>query len=331
MRLEADRSDRDRVDDGPMTYNETIQMIQELLECCIHTILCVRRVYPQQVFLRCKMYDTPVYQSRHPALTEYIHHAVQAVTKELDQSSLQSVTLGICHDDDTVASHMLEKYIFVLSFLLPETDRRDRDLIIRGNLSRSSASLVARAFLLQLLTLDSRLTPINDTNALTFRIMINMQPGQAPQGGVDLPSYGPWMPAEGTAIRLNDQDDATMRLSETIQRPAPIQPLLLHPLQSLESGVINLSLHVEEQRSGKQRTGVAKPSWSSLPSDPEASASQRDLDDPLIHEGVSQTGIKMRKRKLYAQPQNGGGPMSDDSSMASSSSSSSSPESDNDL
>ncbi|KAL4400361.1 hypothetical protein ACI68E_003278 [Malassezia pachydermatis] len=179
--------------------------------------------------------------------------------------------------------------------------------------------------------------------------MINMQPGQAPQGGVDvrdcntdtqLPSYGPWMPAEGTAIRLNDQDDATMRLSETIQRPAPIQPLLLHPLQSLESGVINvcipssllkLSLHVEEQRSGKQRTGVAKPSWSSLPSDPEASASQRDLDDPLIHEGVSQTGIKMRKRKLYAQPQNGGGPMSDDSSMASSSSSSSSPESDNDL
>ena len=53
------------------------------VEVAIHTILYVRQVYPAELFVRRRKYDTPVFQSRHPALNEYIAGAVRAITDEL--------------------------------------------------------------------------------------------------------------------------------------------------------------------------------------------------------------------------------------------------------
>lgn len=53
------------------------------VEAAIHTILYVRQVYPADLFIRRKKYNTPVYQSRHPVLNEYIAGAVRAVADEL--------------------------------------------------------------------------------------------------------------------------------------------------------------------------------------------------------------------------------------------------------
>lgn len=49
------------------------------------------------------------------------------------------------------------------------TDKRDRDVVIRGNLSRATADLVARQFLLQILTVNSRLRPVDSDCRRTFR------------------------------------------------------------------------------------------------------------------------------------------------------------------
>lgn len=54
-----------------------------LVEAAIHTILYVRQVYPADIFVRRKKYDTPVFQSRHPSLNEYISGAVKAIGEEL--------------------------------------------------------------------------------------------------------------------------------------------------------------------------------------------------------------------------------------------------------
>lgn len=53
------------------------------VEVAIHTILYVRQIYPADLFVRRKKYDTPVYQSRHPALNEYISGAIKAIEEEL--------------------------------------------------------------------------------------------------------------------------------------------------------------------------------------------------------------------------------------------------------
>ena len=49
----------------------------------IHTILRTRQVYPPDLFVKRRRYDAPVFQSRHPALNEYISGAVKAVGEEL--------------------------------------------------------------------------------------------------------------------------------------------------------------------------------------------------------------------------------------------------------
>ena len=53
------------------------------VEVAIHTILYVRQIYPADLFVRRKKYETPVWQSRHPALNEYISGAIKAVADEL--------------------------------------------------------------------------------------------------------------------------------------------------------------------------------------------------------------------------------------------------------
>lgn len=53
------------------------------VEVAIHTILYVRQIYPPDLFVRRKKYDIPVFQSRHPALNEYISGAVKAIADEL--------------------------------------------------------------------------------------------------------------------------------------------------------------------------------------------------------------------------------------------------------
>ena len=56
----------------------------------IHTILYVRQVYPADMFVRRKKYETPVYQSRHPGLNEYIAGAVKAISDELALVSMSA-------------------------------------------------------------------------------------------------------------------------------------------------------------------------------------------------------------------------------------------------
>jgi len=49
----------------------------------IHTILYVRKIYPEELFIRAKKYNTPVYQCRHPDVCTWINDAIQGVFEEL--------------------------------------------------------------------------------------------------------------------------------------------------------------------------------------------------------------------------------------------------------
>ena len=69
------------------------------------------------------MYDTPVYESRHPGLSEYIHSVVRAIGRELEESTVRQVILAIYHED--APDEALEEFVFVLTFLLSDADKRD--------------------------------------------------------------------------------------------------------------------------------------------------------------------------------------------------------------
>ena len=129
------------------------------------------------------MYDTPVYESRHPGLSEYIYSVVRAIGRELEESTVRQVILAIYHED--APDEALEEFVFVLTFLLSDADKRDRNLVIRGNISRATAELVARQFLLQILTCESRLEPMASDRPRTFRILLDVAEGCARSGGID--------------------------------------------------------------------------------------------------------------------------------------------------
>lgn len=85
--------------------------------------------------------------------------------------------------------------------------------------------------------------------ALTFRILLEMCEGQVPSGGNDVreacnspkaPLHGPWSPADGVSFAANDLDTSMAVLSTA--GPVKRGPItsVLHPLKTLESGVINV-------------------------------------------------------------------------------------------
>jgi mitotic spindle assembly checkpoint protein MAD2B len=49
----------------------------------IHTILYIRKIYPQELFIRARKYNTPVYQCRHPDVCTWINDVIQGISEEL--------------------------------------------------------------------------------------------------------------------------------------------------------------------------------------------------------------------------------------------------------
>ena len=75
----------------------------------MHTILYVRRVYPPDLFIRRKKYDTPVFQSRHPALNKYISGAVKAIGEELALVSVSRFSLTFQTHSDFAGRDILTR------------------------------------------------------------------------------------------------------------------------------------------------------------------------------------------------------------------------------
>jgi len=98
-------------------------------------------VYPPDLFIRRKKYDTPVFQSRHPALNKYISGAVKAIGEELALVSVSCVSVifrtysdscGQGHVDKAIVviknkeDEPLERFVFALRSMV-EVQGYDRD------------------------------------------------------------------------------------------------------------------------------------------------------------------------------------------------------------
>jgi len=98
-------------------------------------------VYPPDLFIRRKKFDTPVFQSRHPALNKYISGAVKAIGEELALVSVSRLLDGISdvfglrwqgHVDKAIVviknkeDEPLERFVFALRTMI-EVQGYDRD------------------------------------------------------------------------------------------------------------------------------------------------------------------------------------------------------------
>ncbi|KAG6862133.1 hypothetical protein C0995_004215 [Termitomyces sp. Mi166 len=223
---------------GPVDTNRTVphrlKNVDALVEVAIHTILYVRQVYPADLFVRRKKYDTPVFQSRHPALNDYISGAVKAVTEELILGNVDKVMVVI-KDKDQVA---LERFIFSVENMI-KIEAFNKDTSVEEAMTARTLGQYFRAFLVKLAMADSQLAPIIVEGDLSFAIVLELRDNMVPSArrATEPP---PWIPANAQDTTPGADDKAELQM-----------------IRAVNTGVINLSLAVQESGAKLEREKAA--------------------------------------------------------------------------
>jgi hypothetical protein len=94
------------------------------VEITIHTLLCVRQVYPPSTFVRRRSHGCPVYQSRHPQLRQYISDVTALIGKEMEKGMVRRVTIVIKGIADGLPR---ERFLFDLGYMALGIEGHQRD------------------------------------------------------------------------------------------------------------------------------------------------------------------------------------------------------------
>ncbi|CAD6892506.1 unnamed protein product [Tilletia laevis] len=238
---------------SPLTYNELVQHTCAFFQVAIESLLCIRNVYPPEVFQRRKKYNTPVYQVRHPGLANYVGLIIKSIKSELYKASVERVVLVITESTDHTP---LERFVFHLDYLIPVPPSRDRDLMIDSAPSLHELELYLRGFMLKLMLIEASLAPLPHPENTTFAVLLEYKTGHGPNSDDrNEPEEGPWVPADG---QRTAHDETT---EDRSHKPTFV------PIKTFDSGVINLMLHVEDDTHAKAAArATLTPSSSFAPS-----------------------------------------------------------------
>ncbi|KAJ3516364.1 hypothetical protein NLJ89_g1173 [Agrocybe chaxingu] len=204
-----------------LTFNQTVHAITEFIEVAIHTILYVRQVYPAEIFVRRKKYDTPVFQSRHPVLNEYISGAVKAVGDELGK--VDKVVIAI-KDKEQIA---LERFIFSFDTMI-EVEGYNKDTGVEDAMTPSSLGQYFRSFMIKLSMIEAQMGQMYLGDDISFAVVIELKDDAAPTHS-NTKDPPPWIPA------------ATQHTTSGASNKSE-----LHLIRAVNTGIINLSLAVQE-------------------------------------------------------------------------------------
>ncbi|KAI5479817.1 mitotic spindle assembly checkpoint protein MAD2B [Pseudohyphozyma bogoriensis] len=246
-----------------LSYKETVKVIQDFsttgtilpsslasanllttVETAFHLILYLRQVYPSEMFAQKKAYDVLVWQSRNPALNEYLGRVVKSVGEELGKGTLKKVALVIreAELDETP----LERFVFDFDWLLPPGKEPSalgggggHDWTPKENgLPRIHLHDHLRAMLLKLSVADTYLLSL--PKETTFAVVIEMKE-DAPRPESEAVAKGvvptEWVPAEKREAAEDDDID----LDGVYDGRSSIVPL-----KTTRLGMINVQMLVEE-------------------------------------------------------------------------------------
>ncbi|GAA5849698.1 hypothetical protein JCM3766R1_002133 [Sporobolomyces carnicolor] len=217
-----------------LSFRETAQLAKEYLEVAFHLILYLRAVYPEDLFRQVKKYDSPVWQSRAPALTTFIGRILECIEEELLKGTVQRVVLVI--RESNITQTPLERYVFDFEWLIP-TEQIPRDNAdftpMAAGLARGDVEDLFRACLRKLFASSAYLKKLpHDVEFATVLEMRKDSPppqSKAAQRG-DYPCE--WIPAETRQTSAKTEND---RASSTVS-----------PVAGVRLGMLSMDVRVEE-------------------------------------------------------------------------------------
>ncbi|OWT35815.1 mitotic spindle assembly checkpoint protein MAD2B [Cryptococcus neoformans Bt1] len=212
-----------------LSYKEIADAIASFLEISLHTILCIRQIYPPTTFTRRRAHGVPVYQSRHPTVRSYISQVIANVGQEINEGRLKRMTVVI---KSVLTGLPVERMIFDIGYLSGLDGRKDVGLT--GAPNADELGLMLRGFLIKLSSLDGQL--LDNNEECTFAVIIETNDDLAPSSN-STDETGPWVPALAKdTLRPSQKEDA--------ECPEKHEPLL--SVKAIETGVIDMRLLVQE-------------------------------------------------------------------------------------
>lgn len=230
----------------PNTFATIVANFAEFLTVAIHTIIWERGIYPDTSFIKAKKYSTPVRQSRHPKVCEFIQAAVDAVREQLLKGTLQQVCVVLY----SPLLQALERFVFDVSKfpIVPKEHHFTQ-------LERERATQVAstsvdleeqfRAALTRLTGCGTRLSPLPPD--CTFNVAIEVRDEADPPIG----HPQPWIPAQPSLQRRAgtfDEDGYDDRLG------SDLAGVNVTPIRAIDAGELVFEMWVEE---GEGKTEAA--------------------------------------------------------------------------
>ncbi|XP_060518968.1 mitotic spindle assembly checkpoint protein MAD2B [Cylas formicarius] len=79
-----------------------LDIVAEFLEIVIHSVLYVKKLYPNSIFLPRKKYGLAVYQVVHPELREYIKECLTAISFHFKKGDLKKIYICFVNADDRI-------------------------------------------------------------------------------------------------------------------------------------------------------------------------------------------------------------------------------------
>jgi mitotic spindle assembly checkpoint protein MAD2B len=118
----------------PPTYHAALAAFTHFLTAYTHTLLYLRHIYPPTSFARSRFHNTPVHQSRHPLVCEWIRDAIAAVRDELLAGSVARIGIvvfsyGSAEVGASGSVKIMERYMLDVSNF-PVVEKGDREMEI---------------------------------------------------------------------------------------------------------------------------------------------------------------------------------------------------------
>lgn len=107
-----------------MTSSDYEDVILEFLDIFIHTVLYVRKIYPEAIFRRRRIYNIPVFVSIFPPVNDYIRQVLQSARYLLKEEKLFRLELSIyrdVNDDGEYREQQMENYCCAISKLTKQS------------------------------------------------------------------------------------------------------------------------------------------------------------------------------------------------------------------
>lgn len=281
------------------TYLDTLAAFTDFLTAYTHTLLYLRSLYPRTSFVQSRFHNTPVYQSRHPLVCEWVRDAVAAVREELLDGTVSRIGIVVFSLPDgeagkTGSAKIMERYMFDVSSF-PVVSKNERNMEIEwddssdeaGNESDVSNPVgrkkgkqkeldvdvdvnLSEQFRAALILLSTRTSQLA---ALPSNCSFNISMELKDEADVDPPIRHPqpWIPVQpslqktGRKVTARDEDEEAEVEKGRKDEGGDLGGVKVTPIRTVEAGVFRFETWVEEGKAKfeSRETDSAKTSFAS--------------------------------------------------------------------